>query len=114
MVNGPQLATRWESQRELGGSAAVRLRFSALLVVTLFVMSCGPAGAADSRGGQTSGGPAAAQKKTLTVAYGRAITHIGPMEGGVAEFREIAQAGLLVLDPVTNRVLPRLAEEVPS
>ena len=36
------------------------------------------------------------------------------MEGGVAEFREIAQSGLLALDPVSNRAVPRLAEELPS
>jgi peptide/nickel transport system substrate-binding protein len=95
--------------------SSVPLHLSAFVAVLLFALACSPARPQEPGAGPAgSSGRAAPQKKTLTIAYGRAITHIGPMEGGVAEFREIAQAGLLILDPVSNRVLPRLAEEVPS
>jgi len=92
------------------------MRRWAVVAVTFFVLACGPAGQGDAgRAGQSSAGAAVtAQKKTVTIAYGRAAPHIGPLEGGVAEFREIAQAGLLALDPVNNQAVPRLAEEVPS
>ncbi len=91
------------------------LRLSALVAVMLLAIACGPARPEDgSRGGQPAVGNAGPQKKSLTIAYGRAAPHIGPLEGGVAEFREIAQAGLLALDPVANQAAPRLAEDVPA
>src|SRR5438093_6874704 len=69
----------------------------ALVVVCL--VACGPGGPGSGAGGSAGGGAPApsAQKKSLTIAYGRPIVHIGSFEGGVAEFREIAQAGLLAL-----------------
>lgn len=101
--------------RAAGGKPS-SLRLSMFLITTLLLLACGPARPEDAaRGGQPSGGAGATpQKKTLTIAYGRAAPHIGPLEGGVAEFREMAQAGLLALDPVSNQAVPRLAEEAPS
>jgi peptide/nickel transport system substrate-binding protein len=90
-----------------------------LMACTVLMVGCSqaaPASNGGSAGASPAGSPIAPsqQKKTLTIAYGRAVPHIGPLEGGVNEFREIAQAGLLTLDPVSNQVSPRLAEKVPS
>lgn len=80
-------------------------------LVVVLATSCAPQAAGGSRESPTSGGP---QRKVLTVAYGRSVQHIGPFEGGVAEFRELAHAGLLALDPINNQPVARLAEEVPA
>lgn len=90
----------------------MRLRSSAALL-TIALLSCAPQ---SLRGpGEAGQGEASTTaRKAITVGYGRAVVHIGPFEGGVAEFREIAHAGLLALDPVNNRAVPRLAKEVPS
>src|SRR5205823_3550911 len=88
-----------------------------MTAVVVLLAGCSQAPPASNGGAATAAGSSAAsglQKKTLTIAYGRAVPHIGPLEGGVNEFREIAQAGLLALDPVSNQVSPRLAERVPS
>src|SRR5713226_7804759 len=85
------------------------------LTATLIAAGCGaPQRAPDTSANDPGRPETSGHKKSLIIAYGRAIPHIGPLEGGVAEFREIAQAGLLAMDPVTNQVMPRLAEEVPS
>jgi peptide/nickel transport system substrate-binding protein len=89
-------------------------RLVTLLAILVTTLACGTVQQGGSAGQTGGSGAANATKKTLTIAYGRAAPHIGPLEGGVAEFREIAQAGLLALDPVTNQAVPRLAEEVPS
>lgn len=87
-----------------------------ILILTIAGLGCAPAqpGPSDTsvRGGEAGGPPA--QKKVITIAYGRLPTNLGPMEGGVAEFREIAHAGLLALDPLANQGVARLAEEVPA
>src|SRR5439155_25018743 len=102
-----------------GGSRATEggsvIRLISLLARGALGIACSggrqtPSGPAPSTNGAASTGP----KKNLTIAYGRAVPHIGPLEGGVAEFREIAQAGFLALDPVSNQLVPRLAEKVPS
>ena len=49
--------------------------------MAVFALACGPARPENAGpGGQiSSNSESGAQKKTLTIAYGRAITHIGPM-----------------------------------
>lgn len=87
-------------------------------VLSLFLLACSSSPTSPAlRGpaGETGGAsPQNTQRKTLTIAYGRPIVHIGSFDSGVAEFREIAHAGLLALDPVSNLIVPRLAEAVPS
>lgn len=91
------------------------MRPVALIMAAVWLAACSPASSPGS-GAQSSESitTRVGQKKTLTIGYGRAIVHLGSFEGGVAEFREIAHAGLLAQDPVTNQVVPRLAKEVPS
>jgi peptide/nickel transport system substrate-binding protein len=82
----------------------------ALAALAGLVAAC----SSQAAGTPTDGARPQQQRKVLTVGYGRSVQHIGPFEGGVAEFREIAHAGLLALDPVNNRPVARLADEVPS
>ena len=72
--------------------ATMATRFPLLcLTFALIAAGCGappraPDTGADNPGRREPSG----HKKSLIIAYGRAIPHIGPLEGGVAEFREIA------------------------
>jgi peptide/nickel transport system substrate-binding protein len=83
------------------------------LVLILSAAGCAPTSSPGPAGQGNSGGQQA-QKKIITVAYGRIPTNLGPLEGGVAEFREMAHAGLLALDPIANQPVPRLADAIPA
>jgi hypothetical protein len=77
--------------------AEPRAAWIALALTMVFGMAaCGPAPPSSARqaGAPNSGAaPGQAAKKTITIAYGRVPTSLGPIEGSVAEFREIAHAG---------------------
>src|SRR5581483_5677716 len=85
-----------------GGPGAMRralLGRLALLALVVASAACTASRPATDQGASSASPdtPTRPPTKRLVIGYGRAVPHIGPMEGGVAEFREIAQAGLLAL-----------------